>query len=41
MIPVNENAIDLEILLSDGTKSRLSDFWKKRPLILVFLRHFG
>jgi len=33
--------MDAEVKFSDGTKRRLSDLWKKRPLLLVFLRHFG
>jgi len=30
-----------EVQLWDRTKSRLSRFWKKAPLVLVFLRHYG
>jgi hypothetical protein len=26
--------------LNDSTK-RLSEYWQERPLVLVFLRHFG
>jgi hypothetical protein len=29
------------VLLSDGTMTRLSELWKRGPLVLVFLRHFG
>jgi hypothetical protein len=32
---------DLELLDSTGTPQRLGDFWAERPVILVFLRHFG
>jgi hypothetical protein len=32
---------DLELLDSTGTPRRLGDFWAERPVILVFLRHFG
>ena len=34
-------ASDIEVFLSDGTRKHLSDFWKVKPLVLVFLRHFG
>jgi len=37
----NLNAPDAEVILSDSSVKRLSDFWKKRLLVLVFLRHFG
>lgn len=35
------NAMDVEVTFSDGVERRLSELWKKRPLLLVFLRHFG
>jgi len=35
------NAPDTDVALSDGSKRRLSDFWKDQTLVLVFLRHFG
>jgi len=34
-------AMDAEVTFSDGTDRRLSDLWEERPLLLVFLRHFG
>jgi hypothetical protein len=34
-------AMDAEVTFSDGTDRRLRDLWKKGPLLLVFLRHFG
>jgi hypothetical protein len=37
----NNKAPDAEVYLSDGTAHVLSSFWKARPLLLVFLRHFG
>ena len=43
-IPMNQNAMiapDHEVLLADGTKKRLSEFWRSKPLALIFLRHFG
>jgi len=36
-----EKAVDVQVTFSDGTDHRLSELWKKRPLLLVFLRHFG
>jgi hypothetical protein len=35
------NAKDTQVLLSDGSMTRLSELWKQGPLLLVFLRHFG
>jgi hypothetical protein len=26
---------------ADGTPHRLGDLWRDRPIVLVFLRHFG
>jgi len=37
----NLKAPDAEVILSDSSVIRLSDFWKDRLLVLVFLRHFG
>ena len=34
-------APDSDVILSDGSQKRLSDFWKSDTLVLVFLRHFG
>lgn len=34
-------AVDAEVLLSDGTRRQLHEFWSERPIALVFLRHFG
>jgi hypothetical protein len=31
----------LELADSDGKLRRLGAFWAERPVILVFLRHFG
>jgi hypothetical protein len=30
-----------ELTGADGRLHRLGDFWAERPVILVFLRHFG
>ncbi len=32
---------DLELRGSDGAPRRLGDLWAKRPVALVFVRHFG
>jgi hypothetical protein len=32
---------DVELADSTGTMRRLGDFWAERPVIAVFLRHFG
>lgn len=34
-------AVDAKVLFSDGSQKQLSRFWRKQPLVLVFLRHFG
>jgi hypothetical protein len=34
-------APDAVVTLSDGSRGRLSDWWRQGPLVLVFLRHFG
>jgi hypothetical protein len=31
----------VELTDSEGTPRRLGDFWAERPVIVVFLRHFG
>jgi hypothetical protein len=31
----------IELTGADGGPHRLGDFWVDRPVILVFLRHFG
>ncbi|UCH80210.1 MAG: hypothetical protein JSW20_10750 [Nitrospiraceae bacterium] len=36
-----KKAPDAEVTMSDGTSHALSDFWRDRHLLLVFLRHFG
>jgi len=32
---------DVALTGADGGRHRLGDFWVERPVILVFLRHFG
>jgi hypothetical protein len=36
-----ERLAGLELADPGGTGRRLGDFWAERPVILVFLRHFG
>ncbi|MFO7494334.1 MAG: hypothetical protein R6X05_01720 [Desulfobacterales bacterium] len=35
------SAPDPQVTLADGAETRLSRLWQERPLVLVFLRHFG
>jgi hypothetical protein len=32
---------DLELPDASGTARRIGTFWEQRPVVLVFLRHFG
>jgi hypothetical protein len=32
---------DASLADSGGTQHRLGDLWRDRPIVLVFLRHFG
>ena len=41
MIAVGETAPDAVFGRADGGVVHLSDFWRERPTILLFLRHFG
>lgn len=41
MPDIGRKAVDRTVLLSDGSKVRLNQFWKERTTVLVFLRHFG
>ena len=41
LLETYQKAMDAEVKFSDGTVHRLSELWKRRPLLLVFLRHFG
>jgi len=36
-----EKAKDSEVVFADSSHQHLSDLWKIRPLVLVFLRHLG
>jgi hypothetical protein len=37
----HKKAMDAGVTMSEGTTHNLRDFWKGKPLLLVFLRHFG
>jgi hypothetical protein len=41
MIVVGDPAPDAVFVRGDGGMTRLSDVWRDRPAILLFLRHFG
>ncbi len=36
-----QKAPDVELVLADGNRRRLSDFWQEIRLVLVLLRHLG
>jgi hypothetical protein len=35
------NLADVVLQDADGHDVRLGDFWRERPAVLVFLRHYG
>ena len=37
----NEQTKDSRVTLADGSERLLSELWRDRPLVLVFLRHLG
>jgi len=41
MINDGQKAPDVDLVLSDGSNRRLSDFWQESSLVLVLLRHLG
>ena len=41
MIAVGAPAPDAAFTGAGGAAVRLSDFWRDKPTILLFLRHFG
>ena len=41
MIAVGQPAPDAAFVSCDGGVVRLSDLWREKPTILLFLRHFG
>lgn len=38
---VGTSAPDVELQNKEGQPVRLSDYWQRSPVVLVFLRHFG
>ncbi len=38
---VSPDAAAAEVEDLDGTRVRLESLWRARPVVLVFLRHFG
>ncbi len=36
-----DKALDSELLFSDNSSQLLSSWWRRKALLLVFLRHFG
>jgi len=36
-----ERLEQVELVGTDDARHRLGDYWADRPVILVFLRHFG
>jgi peroxiredoxin len=41
MVEVGQRAPDARFVDPTGGIVRLSDFWRVRPTVFVFLRHFG
>jgi hypothetical protein len=39
--PVPDALAACEVLAEDGAPVRLGTLWADRPIVLVFLRHFG
>ena len=40
-IEIGRPAPDPDVLDGSGRELALSTFWKERPVVLAFLRHFG
>jgi hypothetical protein len=40
-ISVVTTLAEAEILALDGTPTKVATLWAERPVVLVFLRHFG
>jgi len=40
-VEAGEPAPDLELLGPGEEGVRLSDYWRRRPTVVIFLRHFG
>jgi peroxiredoxin len=41
LVQVGDPAPDVTVLDTRGQEVALSVFWRERPAVLVFLRHFG
>ena len=41
VITVGQPAPDAAFVSRDGSVVRLSDLWREKPTIFLFLRHFG
>jgi hypothetical protein len=41
VIAVGQPAPDAAFAARDGSVVRLSELWREKPTILLFLRHFG
>jgi hypothetical protein len=41
VIAVGQAAPDAAFVARDGAVVRLSELWREKPAILLFLRHFG
>ncbi len=40
-LTVGEQAPDVTLKDETGAEVQLSDYWRKQPLLLVYIRHFG
>jgi hypothetical protein len=40
-VEVGDHAPEVTVLDGEGREVRLSSFWRDRPAVLAFLRHFG
>jgi peroxiredoxin len=40
-LKAGQNAPDIRVTDAAGTSFSLYELWRDRPLVLVFLRHFG
>jgi hypothetical protein len=38
---IAERLADIELDDWSGERRRLGDLWRERPVVLVFIRHFG
>ena len=38
---IAERLAGMELLDADGRSVRLGSLWRERPIVLVFIRHFG